>query len=477
MTLPVDTPKLPKWPFLLGDALLLGTAWMIAHQSRDAFAGGPLIAVTTCVALGALLGVIPFLSDYARKQDEALDDRQRSLESLSRTVAASSEQISIAAGGLHEITEIAHRNLKAAEQLPHKLQEKIAEFKAELENANSEEREELEKELATLRAGESERLESIADKIAKATAEFSKLEASAQKHVTAGAEAIAKASAAASQATGNLQEKLGAALAQLEAKLAALDAASHSLKTAAAAPVRTPAHPAENAVRPAKQPVPAPIAPEATPSEPTPAIVPTVSALPPETSLPVESTSNASASTPVATAEVAPPVAASPEPAPKAERKRAPRKPKAEASPSVDATLPLDAEKSAAAPIENSGPKSEPAAASDDSFQLTPDEPSADPAGAEPTERAISADGATRLIATAYIGIGNRLFIRGDGPGLSWDKGVPLQFVSIGKWRWETADATAPISFKLYKNDELECAGLGSQTLDPGHQHELTAKF
>jgi hypothetical protein len=98
--------------------------------------------------------------------------------------------------------------------------------------------------------------------------------------------------------------------------------------------------------------------------------------------------------------------------------------------------------------------------------------------GAAPqVERTLSSDGATRLIATAYIGIGNRLFIRGDGPGLSWDKGVPLQFVSIGKWRWETNDASAPIRFKLFKNDELECATLGEQILEPGHLQELLATF
>ena len=92
-------------------------------------------------------------------------------------------------------------------------------------------------------------------------------------------------------------------------------------------------------------------------------------------------------------------------------------------------------------------------------------------------ERVLSSDGATRVIATAYIGIGNRMFIRGEGPGLSWNKGVPLQFVSIGKWRWETNEATAPIRFKLYKNDEQECASLGSLSLDPGHQQEVTASF
>ena len=91
--------------------------------------------------------------------------------------------------------------------------------------------------------------------------------------------------------------------------------------------------------------------------------------------------------------------------------------------------------------------------------------------------RAISADGATRLVVTAYIGIGNRLFIRGSGPGLTWEKGVPLTFVSIGKWRWETNDATAPVKFKLYKNDEIECTALGERSVEPGAQQHLTAAF
>jgi hypothetical protein len=92
-------------------------------------------------------------------------------------------------------------------------------------------------------------------------------------------------------------------------------------------------------------------------------------------------------------------------------------------------------------------------------------------------ERVLSSDGATRVLVTAYIGIGNRVFIRGEGAGLSWDKGVPLQFVSIGKWRWENADASGPVRFKLYKNDEVECSALGAQELQPGHQLEVTAAF
>jgi hypothetical protein len=78
---------------------------------------------------------------------------------------------------------------------------------------------------------------------------------------------------------------------------------------------------------------------------------------------------------------------------------------------------------------------------------------------------------------TAYIGIGNRLFIRGDGPGLSWEKGAPLSFVSIGKWRWETSEATRPVKFKLYKNDETLCASPSDGSVEPGAQQELSASF
>jgi len=33
------------------------------------------------------------------------------------------------------------------------------------------------------------------------------------------------------------------------------------------------------------------------------------------------------------------------------------------------------------------------------------------------------------------------------------------------------------VKFKLYKNDETECSALGTQSLDPGQQQEVTAAF
>src|SRR6185503_18690136 len=84
--------------------------------------------------------------------------------------------------------------LKHAEQLPHRLQEKIAEFNAQLDNAREDDREELEKELVELRAAETERLQAIAEKIHKAAGELARFDSAAQKHVTARTELIERAS-------------------------------------------------------------------------------------------------------------------------------------------------------------------------------------------------------------------------------------------------------------------------------------------
>jgi hypothetical protein len=519
--LPADTPKLPKWPFLLGDAVLLGLAWLIASQSRSPFAGTPFLAMVGCIMVGAVLAVVPFLADYARKQDEALDERQRSLDALSRTVAASAEQIGIAASGLHEIAALAQRNLKAAEQLPEKLQDKIAGFKNQLASTREAEREELQKELARLRTSESERLQSAADQLARTAVELARIEASTQKILAACAELAER----------TRLELLRPARPETSepADPAPAEQASpepiETLPVAASVPVEPPASPPKRTRKPrvtstvvSAEPLPA--AADSAPSEivaatpPAEAPPPVVAADPvvaPVTTVaapPTEPDPNVSAASPsvdlpaavmavveevipappalVAPATAEEPVnadAAAVSPAPvdtsaalpkaeepaKPERKRAPRKPKVVPPPAenpVAETPP--AETISALPEEPTLGLVETAPAS------PPPEATENPA---PAERVVSSDGATRLLVTAYIGIGNRLFIRGEGPGLSWDKGLPLQFVSIGKWRWETSDAIVPVQFKLYKNDTLECSALGARTIDPGQQQEVTATF
>jgi len=461
MTPSSPTPQLPKWIFFLTDAVLLFTAWFIANRSPGPLSAAAIFGVVACVIVGAILGTIPLVIHYEREKNEALDDRQRALEALASTVATSAEQISIAASGQHTIAELAQKNLQLAEQLPGKFQDKISEFESLLTTAQTDERNELKQELARLRAAESERLEAIAAKIEQAARELAKLEAAAQKHLAAAQAALAMAPEALTAATT-------AALAQIDTKVAATFASRPPMTVAAAAetPVRMAPPPMELTAPPfgghliSSAPTPAP---EPTPAAPA---VPTEAPAPSSTEPEVPATATAS----------------DPE-IPKPVRKRAPRKPKSE--PTADAPFTLEATAAAApaAPADSPAPEIAPEAPSAKKsapaaeFDQTASSEAGPKEGIEIGENVISSDRATRLLVTAYIGIGNRLFIRGEGPGLSWDKGVPLQFVSIGKWRWETNDAASPVKFKLFKNDELECGALGSQSLAPEHQLEVTATF
>jgi hypothetical protein len=87
-----------------------------------------------------------------------------------------------------------------------------------------------------------------------------------------------------------------------------------------------------------------------------------------------------------------------------------------------------------------------------------------------------NADGATRLLIGAFIGISNKLYIRGDGPGLSLDKGIPMELVGIGKWEWKTYDASSTIRCKVLINDEQWTDSVDID-IEPNTTVETTASF
>jgi hypothetical protein len=91
-------------------------------------------------------------------------------------------------------------------------------------------------------------------------------------------------------------------------------------------------------------------------------------------------------------------------------------------------------------------------------------------------EAAPSAAGSgTALIVNLMIGIGNKPFVRGTGPGLSRDKGVPMSFLGIGRWQWISPDPEAPATVEVWKNDQspmgeaLHLPGGEPVEVDEGH--------
>ncbi|HEX9784207.1 MAG TPA: hypothetical protein VGA56_15935 [Opitutaceae bacterium] len=60
----------------------------------------------------------------------------------------------------------------------------------------------------------------------------------------------------------------------------------------------------------------------------------------------------------------------------------------------------------------------------------------------------------TSVVARLDVGFGNELFIRGEGPGLSWDKGVLMECESSDMWTWTSSAVTRPFAYKVLINDE-----------------------
>jgi hypothetical protein len=96
-------------------------------------------------------------------------------------------------------------------------------------------------------------------------------------------------------------------------------------------------------------------------------------------------------------------------------------------------------------------------------------EAEAAPAAAAP------ATGGTSLTINLMIGIGNKPYVRGTGPGLSPDKGQPMTFLGIGRWQWVSPEPDAPATVEVWKNDQtplgepLHLSGGAPVEVDEGH--------
>ena len=68
-------------------------------------------------------------------------------------------------------------------------------------------------------------------------------------------------------------------------------------------------------------------------------------------------------------------------------------------------------------------------------------------------KKVATASVATTITAKIDIGFGNLLYLRGEGPGLSWDKGIVMACVCDNEWQSVVAESARPISFKFLVND------------------------
>lgn len=83
---------------------------------------------------------------------------------------------------------------------------------------------------------------------------------------------------------------------------------------------------------------------------------------------------------------------------------------------------------------------------------------------------------ATFISAKANIGFGNHLYLRGEGPGLSWDHGVAMDCIAADLWAATVKGATLPVRFKVLVNDLTWSTG-NDYVVEPGQSVTVAPAF
>ena len=90
--------------------------------------------------------------------------------------------------------------------------------------------------------------------------------------------------------------------------------------------------------------------------------------------------------------------------------------------------------------------------------------------------KAASAPAATIIKAKIDVGFGNALYLRGEGPGLSWNSGLLLDNVGSDEWSIAISGAKQAVIFKFLLNDSTWSAGEDYKA-EPGSKVTITPEF
>jgi molecular chaperone GrpE (heat shock protein) len=155
--------KVPKWPFLLADALLMFFAYYYVLHAALPIHHWEIAA--GCVALGAVLGVIPFYLDY-RAMGRALEihalgavtEKIKNLEKLSEQINSATNHWAVIQDSVQAEAE---KTTAAARQIADKMAEEARQFSDFMQKVNDSEKATLRLEVEKLHRAEGEWLQAL----------------------------------------------------------------------------------------------------------------------------------------------------------------------------------------------------------------------------------------------------------------------------------------------------------------------------
>jgi hypothetical protein len=417
---------LSKWPFILGDVLLVATALAIAILGDWQLSNWQVVSCVISVALGAALFVLPYIIEFQVRLREEAEDRTANVRVLQRHIVSTQEQVEEVVERMETfeagLSNLAHAQQPDAAVPTRALEEKI--------DPLSKEQSEQSTQLKAL----AEQVESLVKSLdAKADKNSAQVVESPDPDVPAEEEV------------------------EEPEKVAPVEVTPDEAKTKKKRAKRKPSSPEPSLLQRAieqkqdksSEAVSRIIESKSTksPAEEAPADEPTQELPKPETE---KSAKDNKAK----------------EPSPQTEELEVKPDPPEE----EDVTESLDAVAITPAPTElvTEEPETQPVE-SEDMFGDVVPSPVKKPVRTKKSDSAV--------VASVFIGIGNKPFVRGSGAGLNWDKGIAMEFVEIGKWQWiPPAELKEPVELQLFRNDE-DVDSSGKYTLEPGQQLDLSPVF
>ncbi len=155
--------KVPKWPFFLADAFMLGLAYFLFYyQAKLPLTRWEVVACAVCVTLAALLGILPYLLEYRAVikygalikliETSSLCAATEKIQNLENCVA----QIGAATDHLQTAQAQADKTAGLANDITERMAQEVKEFTAFMQKANDGEKATLRLEAEKLRRAEGE---------------------------------------------------------------------------------------------------------------------------------------------------------------------------------------------------------------------------------------------------------------------------------------------------------------------------------
>ena len=154
-----ETPKLTQVPFVVVDLALVTTAVWIAFQASKPLGLPQVCLVAACMALGAWLGLLGFLTEYRARLKFAEADALASTVDQINQMQKVADQIALATSQWQTVQEHSTKTAQTARQITDQIAVEARAFTESLGRANDAEKGQLRLEVEKLRRGEGEWLQ------------------------------------------------------------------------------------------------------------------------------------------------------------------------------------------------------------------------------------------------------------------------------------------------------------------------------